>query len=307
VLVALTLGFALAAPRLAESWLRLSWPLRVIAYLPFALFVIVFLRNATGTDPSLPFAISPWPAVPVFGMEVGALFVAIGWVGTGVAVLGLAGSSGRPVRAALAVAAGIALPVLLLLMGGNLHLFPFGVGPRLLVGVAFVCLLCIAAAALFRVRRRRDATDRLLGRARRIGVGAALLGIPLVAGQAWAYLDYYVAREVRARAIIDALSSYLERESLYPDDLTELVSAGDIEEIPSPAIGFDFLYDGTFDYQSFGTSYLMEFPAPRWVQCAYTPAAMYGEYTDEELEEEELTEEDLGESWSCPSRPPELW
>ena len=45
----------------------------------------------------------------------------------------------------------------------------------------------------------------------------------------------------------------------------------------------------------------MEFPAPRWVQCAYVPAAVYEEYEEEEYED------DLGESWSCPSRPPELW
>jgi hypothetical protein len=307
VLIGLTVGFALAAPRLARSWLALSWPVRALVYLPFVLFVIAFLRNATGTDPSLPFAISPWPAVPVFGMEVGVLFVAIGWIGTAVGLLGIARSAGSRGRMALAIAAGVGLPVLLLGIGGSLHLFPFHVGPRVVVALGAACLLSIAIAASAQVRRLPDVAAARQARARRIGVGAALLGIPLVVGQAWAYLDYYRTREVRAREIIDALASYLDRESLYPDELDELVAAGDLEEIPEPAIGFDFLYDGHFDYQSFGTSYLMEFPAPRWVQCAYTPAALYEEYEDEDLEAEDLTEEELGESWSCPSRPPELW
>lgn len=307
VLIGLTVGFALAAPRLARSWLALSWPLRAIVYLPFALFVIVFLRNATGTDPSLPFAISPWPAVPVFGMEVGVLFVAIGWIATAIGALGIARSAGSRARMALAVSAGIGVPMLLLWIGGSLHLLPFRVGPRVVVVLGAICLLAIAVAASAGVRRQPDPAAFLRARARRIGTGAALLALPLVVGQAWAYLDYYVTREIRARAIIDALTAYLERESLYPDDLSELVAAGDLPEIPKPAIGFDFLYDGRFDYQSFGTSYLMEFPAPRWVQCAYTPAALYEEYEDEDLEEEDLTEEDLAESWSCPSRPPELW
>ena len=43
----------------------------------------------------------------------------------------------------------------------------------------------------------------------------------------------------------------------------------------------------------------------RWVQCAYTPAAVYDEDEEEEYEDED--EEDLAASWSCPSRPPELW
>jgi hypothetical protein len=157
------------------------------------------------------------------------------------------------------------------------------------------------AARLF-LRGRQGS---LAARARRIAVGAVLLGFPLVAGQAWAYLDYYVTRELRAQEIIDALEVHLERETLYPDSLEELVEAGDLDAIPEPEVGFDLLYDGQFDYRSFGSSYLMEFPAPRWVQCAYTPAAVYDEDEEEEYEDED--EEDLAASWSCPSRPPELW
>ena len=47
---------------------------------------------------------------------------------------------------------------------------------------------------------------------------------------------------------------------------------------------------------------ILEFSAPRWIQCAYNPP-----YADEYEEEEDAELEDLGGSWSCPSKPPELW
>ena len=53
VLLAACAGLALAAPLLAASWLRLRWPARLAVWLPFAAVAIAFLRNATGTDPSL--------------------------------------------------------------------------------------------------------------------------------------------------------------------------------------------------------------------------------------------------------------
>lgn len=298
VLVSLVLGFAAAAPLLAASWLRLAWPWRLVTYLPFVVFVVAFLRNATGTDPDLAFAISPWPAVPVFGLEVAALLVAIWLLGTAIGVAGVSRGAASG-RGALAIALGLATPLLLLLAGSGLGLFPFRLGPRVVGGVVAACGLAIAAAALAARDRRRV----LPRRARHLAAGAALVGIPLVAGQAWAYLDYYVARHVQAQRIIDGLQAYRERESLYPDSLEELVEAGLLDEVPEPAIGFDLLYDGEFRYQSFGTSFLLEFPAPRWVQCAYTPAAALEDFEDEA----DLDEEGLGESWSCPSRPPELW
>lgn len=303
VLVALTVGFALAAPLLAGRWLRLRWPLRILTYLPFVVFVLLFLRNATGTDESLPFAISPWPAVPVFGLQVGALFVATGWIGTATGLAGLARSGGARGRVVFALAAGVAVPLLLLLAGQALSLLPFPVGPRLLGSVGVVCALAIGAAARLGVR---DPAARA-ARGRRIGAGALLLAAPLLVGQAWAYSDYYMTRQVRARKIIDALQVYLKKQSLYPDSLQDLVHAGDLEAVPKPSIGFGFLPTGKFDYQSFGTSYLLQFSAPGWVQCAYTPAPVYDEDELAEREKEGLADEPLGESWSCPSRPPQLW
>ena len=65
---ALWVGCAAAAPFLAASWLRRGWPLRVALFLPVLFAALALMRNATGTDPDLPFMISPWPAIPVFGI-----------------------------------------------------------------------------------------------------------------------------------------------------------------------------------------------------------------------------------------------
>ena len=100
-LTAVVVGFSLAAPWLAQSWLRLSWPLRLLVYLPVVFAVFAFVCNATGTDESLQFAISPWPAVPVFGIEVAALFIAAWLGGTGVGLRAIARErgGGRAARA----------------------------------------------------------------------------------------------------------------------------------------------------------------------------------------------------------------
>jgi hypothetical protein len=166
-----------------------------------------------------------------------------------------------------------------------------------------------------RRRRRvpgRDAT-LLRRRARVVGAAALLLGLPLLIGQAWARLDYSRNRDVYAQHIIDALAGYYEREQMYPDSLTELVDRGHLAAIPEPQVGFAWLDDGTrFTYQAFGTSYLLEFPAPRWVQCTYNPPYdddfEDGESDDEDVPDDGATaDEDLGGAWSCPTKPPELW
>lgn len=304
LLVGLAVGFALTAPWLARSWLALSWPARVAVYAPFVAAIAAFLRNATGTDPALPFAISPWPAVPVFGLELAALLVAIGLAGTALGVAGSARSRGAArARAGLPGWVGAAaLPPGLVAAGSALHGFPFRAGAGLLAALALASVAAVAVVS------RVGARDRaaLSRRARSLAVGAALVGLPILASQAWAWTDYHRTREILARRIIDALKTYVARESLYPDSLDALTVTGDLAQIPEPAIGFSFLYDGRFGYQSFGTSYLLEFPAPRWVQCAYTPAPL-----EEDLDAGERAElqEDGGleEAWSCPSRPPELW
>jgi hypothetical protein len=270
-LTAVVVGFSLAAPLLAASWLRLSWALRLLIYLPIVFVVFAFVRNATGTDESLRFAISPWPALPVFGIEVGALFIAAWLCGTGFglrAIGGLRRAEGGRARAhgVAHLLLAIALPALLLWIGSQLGLFPFRAGAKTFVGASLATAIAIASAGLV-----RSGADGLSRRARHALVGATLIGIPLISSEAVARFDYHLTREIRARQILDALALYIARESVYPDSLEELVKTGDIASIPEPAIGFGFLYDAHFRYQNFGTSFILEFPAPRWVECAYTP------------------------------------
>ncbi len=317
-MIAVCVGLALTAPLLAARWLRLGWPARVATYLPLALGAIAFIRNATGTDPGLRFNISPWPAVPVFGLEVAALFIAAWLLGVALGLRGVAEwrrGPGGASRLALGVGLGVTVPVALLGLGAQLQLFPFGIGPGAYLGSVIACALAIGLAAILGVRGDEENT-RL--RSLYSGVGAALVLLPILIGQAWARVDYFATREHRAREIIDALQTWFDREGLYPDELEQLVESRDLGAIPRPAIGFGFLYDGEFSYRNFGTSFLLEFPAPRWVECAYTPP-----FEDEEAEEEALggavpaldggegepgpADGGLGESWSCPSKPPELW
>lgn len=320
-LLALCIGLALTAPLLAASWLRLRWPARLAAYLPVALGAVAFVRNATGTDPALRFNLSPWPAVPVFGIEAAGFFIACWLLGISLGLRGIALGRAGGARAALFVALGIAVPLALLAAGGALALFPFRVGRGEYAASTAICALGIGFAASLRAGGEAGAVRE---RSRATAVGAALVLLPILVGQAAARLDYWVTREVRAREIIDALEVWFAREGLYPDELGDLVARGDLEAIPRPAIGFSFLYDGAFGYRSFGTSFLLDFPAPRWVECAYTPAfededgdEAAEESADEPLEAWEQADAEaaagageaagLGEAWSCPSKPPELW
>jgi hypothetical protein len=313
-LTAIVVGFALAAAFLAASWLRLGWPLRLAVFLPIFFGVLAFVRNATGTDTSLPFAISPWPVVPVFAIEVGALFVMVWLLGAALGVGGISLARSRESGSAIGpiaggIVLGIGVPVALLALGSALSLLPFKAGAGTLGSVAVACAIAIALSSTIGAR----SPEALRARTRHLAVGAALIAVPLVTAEVWARWDYYWTREHRAREIINAMEQYVEKEDLYPDELEDLVKAGYLDEIPEPAIGFGFLYDGRFRYRSFGSSFILEFPAPRWVECAYTPP-----YEDEEYEEEDEWDEALGltgggegdsleEAWSCPEKPPELW
>jgi hypothetical protein len=278
-------------------------------FLPVCFGVLAFVRNATGTDPNLPFAISPWPAVPVFGIEVGGLFVMVCLLGAALGVGGIALARSRESSSAAAPIAGIILgigvPVALLAAGSALSLLPFKAGAEILGFVAIACAIVIA----FSSATGELSPEAMRTRTRHLAVGAALIAVPLFSSEVWARWDYYWTREHHAREIINAMEQYLEKEDLYPDELEDLVKTGYLDEIPEPAIGFGFLYDGHFRYRSFGSSFILEFPAPRWVECAYTPP--YDDEEEYEEEDEALAEDGegdgLGEAWSCPENPPELW
>jgi len=303
-LFSICLGAALTAPLLAESWKRLGWPLRLLLYLPLFAAAVVFERNVTGTDEALSFGISPWPAVPVFALEVFAFAIAVLLIGVAFGLWMLSRGLKRTPRdrIALSIVAAVlapAIPTVALWLGSKQGLLPFRADPRLLAATAVIALAALAIASMLGTGRN---PRRLARRARQCALAGLLLGLPLLVGQILTALDYTATREVRAGQLIDALQRHHDKESLYPENLEELVEAGDLAEIPRPRIGFAFLSQQDFLYQSFGTSYLLEFSAPRWIQCTYNPP-----YLDEYEEEEEEELEDLGGSWSCPSKPPELW
>jgi hypothetical protein len=192
----------------------------------------------------------------------------------------------------LFAASGPALPPLAVWAGSAAGALPFRAGGRTLVGAAVVAALLASAAILHAGR------GALRRRARLLAASAVAMGLPVLAGQLLARWDYEVTRDLQARRIIDALAAYQSRQGTYPESLHDLVASSDLERVPTPRIGFGLLGRGEFTYQEFGTSYLLEFSAPRWVQCAYNPP-----YEDEAGGSDER----LAGAWSCPADPPELW
>jgi hypothetical protein len=296
---------ALTAPLLAASWLRLRWPLRVAVYLPLLLGVLAYERNVTGTDPALRFAISPWPVVQIFGLELGASCIGavVMGVGIGLAAAARARRGGGAPLWLLGAAAAALLPAAVLGAAALQDLLPFAARTGFFVVLSGTSLAVFAVAASAGLAG--DA-GRTAERALVWSAGGVLVLAPIVLGQVLARIDYETTRDGRAQEIIDGLDRYRAREGAYPDALEELVSAGDLERIPVPGVGFRLLTDQTFVYQNFGESYLLEFSAPRWIQCAYNPPYLVDE--DELEEEAEDGDDTLGHGeWSCPSKPPELW
>lgn len=310
VLFALVAAGALCAVWLARSWQGLPLAAKVLSYAPLFVFLLAFERNVTGTDPALRFSLSPWPLVQVFALETFATGVALLLLGVAVGMLALAALAsrvGRWIAAGLAAGVALVLPPASLALGSDLGLLAFRRPPGTLEALAAIALALLVAAAL---PLRHGPRRRLLERGRLFATAALLLGAPLLLGQALTLLDYAEAREVHARRIIEALGAHYDREDTYPDDLASLVEAGDLERVPGPGIGFPGLPRPAFQYDSFGTSYMLEFAAPRWVQCAYNPP-----WEDQLAESDPSSGPDgdgdaaeaLPGAWSCPSTPPELW
>jgi hypothetical protein len=307
VALAAAMAAELVSPWLAARWLKLPAWARLVWYLPLFLAVVAIERNVTGTDPLLRFSISPWPVVQVFGLETLGTVLAAQAAGISIGLLGLARIRRRPgalgvAAGAAVVALGLAVPPLWLVLGSQ-GLLPFRASAGLLAAATATCAVLLALAATVRVRLRPHG---LRYRGLTFGTGALLMAAPLLVGEAWARWDYGETREVRAARAIEGLGRYFEREGVYPDDLETLVLAGDLMSVPRPRIGFAALGgERSFTYQAFGDSYLLEFAAPRWVQCAYNPP--YADEDDDEGGSGEA-EDDLGKgAWSCPSTPPQLW
>lgn len=302
-LLAFVVAVALVSPWLAERFERIWWPARVALYVPAVFLALAFMRNATGTDQSLQFAISPWPVVPYFGLELVVPVVCFAVACVALARSGLGERAGPLARG---VVSGAAFTVAILLV---VVAVARGVSLDWKVSAVTACLAAVVLA-----RGRSSARDGAGGApGRRAALGALGVAAPVLVGLLWVEDDYRVTRDERAARINDALQAYLARgDQQYPDRLDDLVAAGLLRSIPEPRVGFALLDRPHFVYQNFGINYLLEFSAPRWVQCAYNPPYLDEEDgEEEEFEDEEIpSEEDedgLPGSWSCPSKPPELW
>ena len=323
VSTALVTAAALCAPLLAGSWLKLGWPLRVVTYLPVLALAVWVQRDVTGTDPMLPFAISPWPVVSFFAMEIGAALIAAALSWVALLIAGFGALRSRPAVALLALGVAAVTPPVWV----RLHL---GVEMELLGVTLVLAALAIAVSANGGPGQRAARGPRIQAATRAIAVGAILVALPILGGDFAVTRDYTVTRSQNAQRIIDALARYFQREHSYPETLKELVDAKDLAELPGPQVGFGHSHDA-FTYQNFGSSYILEFSAQRWMQCAYNPP-----WSDESAGSEEESHpstggpaggdadanasagahEDAGDAsdderihgaWSCPTKPPELW
>jgi hypothetical protein len=323
VCTALVTAAALCAPLLAHSWLALGWPLRVASYLPVLAVAVWAQRDVTGTDPVLPFAISPWPVVSFFAIEIGAALIAAALAWFALLMAGFGALRSRPAVALLTLGVALATPPAWIW----LHL---GLEMGLLAVAVALAALTIVVSASGGPGWRAARGPRIHAAARATAVGAILVALPIVCGDFAVAHDYTVTRSQNAQRIIDALAQYFQRVHSYPETLKELVDAKDLAEIPRPRVGFGSGND-VFTYQNFGSSYILEFSAQRWMQCAYNPPwaddsgdtdeeshSATGAPTNGDADEKAPSgaREDAGSAsdderihgaWSCPTKPPELW
>lgn len=318
--IACAVGFTLASPWLAASWLRLPWLWRCVIYLPLFFLVIALFRHATGWDPSLLANFSPWPALPVVGLEIGAYTVigfllggALATCGMGIRDIGSSRNASEPGSGARLVGLGY----FAMLAGLVTPLFWFWLsmpvpGFRAAIGIVIVAAIVMGFASIV---RSADRPTALLRRSGNIAIGALLVFLPIFVGRAWTEADYNQSRYVIAQEMIESLHSYyVAEDGEYPNKLDVLVEKGYIDAIPTPRVGFELFYwagwmdPPEFDYRSLGNSYVLEFVSTEWIQCAYNPPYLdeFGEEYVEEYEYEEEEESGAG-AWSCPEARPALW
>ncbi len=266
--MAALLGAALTAPWLTAAWLRQGWPVRLLVYLPLAAIVVLTAVSSTGTNPALRFNLSPWPVVTVFGLDLLATIAA-----ALLACIGLALAAWR-VRGPIAV---VGVLVAAAIPGAWVSLA--------LPGGLWMLAAAIAIGIVALLVSTRSAGNLTMGARSLAGyaaLGAILLALPIFAGRTWAGIDYRITRDDRAQEIIDALADYYDREGYYPEELDELVEADYLDTVPDPRIGVAPFHDEGFSYQNLGSDYLLEFAAPGWTQCHYSPP--WEEDYDEEEE-----------------------
>ena len=295
------LGCTLTSPLLAQRLLSLRPRFQVLLYLPVFFAVASIIRNATGSDETLFLNFSPWPAIPVLGLEIGAYGITGILFGLALGLAGAGLASSRGWLRALAFTLGALFPLLWFASRFPRTNLTIDVS---IVAVGAVCMF------IFSLTGDRDRRQELLRRATYLFLGASLVAAPLFVGRALADGDYAVTRHIRAQAIIDALEAFYRDESAYPESLEKLVDGNYIDSLPKPRIGFEIYYTTgglkrpEFEYRNLGPSYVLEFSSTAWVMCSYNPPWVL---EDDEDPEDFPDPEDLLGAWNCPNDRPDLW
>ena len=275
--------FALA-PAIVEAVRARSIALQVAAGLAFAAPIYLLSIEVTGTNPSLPWNLSPWPTVTLYGFLLfGLLF----------GVIHLAAGLGLVVRARLPNARGVAVGALVAAaVAVALQRIPFAETTALRLAV-----LAIPAALAVLLAGR--GASRRVSRVSFLVAGLLLIG-SIKLGQWHAERFLARARDEIAPEVIAAIERYHAQHDAYPPELTALVPE-QLAAIRQPRIGWLDRDEEVFTYTDLGDSFLLEFSGPLWVQCAYSPPFQ------EEGEDAEAPGETLEASWSCERKPPRLW
>ncbi len=297
VLTSFSLAAAIVAPLLVERWLRLPWAARFGIYLPLFFGAMAAVRGATGTDEQMRFMVSPWPVFTTFGLGIGALIVSGFLLSIAIGMFSLSRGT-LDTTARLGLLGSLSVPSVWIALGVSQSSVEGAFLSTLIAGV-FISICWIYG-------RHDERKERLRVHGFHTGLGATLVFLPILAGQALAARDFSVNRYVRGPEVVAALQQHIEAEAFYPETLEDLVAAGYFDQTPTPRVGFEFLEQiGLVDkvkyrYSEYGSSFVIEFDSSDWVQCAYS-----GNYTfeDEELEEDAYEEE---ADWTCQGNSPTL-
>ena len=321
---AAVVAFILFAPSLLWAALRLSALLTAAALAAVLAVIFLLSTEITGTDPWMRFNISPWPVVSLF-----ALLLLGSWLA---AVHGAAGL-GAWLASRLGGGGGIALGTLAAVAVGGALSFAIFESPGWLV-LASIVGVSASYAIVCELSGRRDRDEAGRMALVRLGAGAFLFVAIWVSDRA-ATAYHLTARNDTATQVLVAIEAYGEKNSVFPDELEELVPEY-FAEVPRPRMGL--IPDDEFTYTNFGDSYALEFASVKWVQCGYSPRFEYASYDEDELAEEEaddeepepwevdtpdvaavppspeelalealLAEQGLDGSWNCATTPPDIW
>ncbi len=311
------------APSLLGSLSRRSRALAALVALAAVAAIGVLSTEITGTNSEMPFNVSPWPIITLFGLLLVGATIAAAHTGAGAAVW---------VRSKLGRPFGWILGALLALATGGLAGALVFSAPG---GRVLVALIALVYAVLCMLAARRDLRGGARSGVTRLVAGALLLLAIVGANRVAAALQRQ-ARDSTALEVLVALEDYKKKHATYPETLDELVPEF-LSEVPRPPIGLIRDEDDRFQYSNYGDSYALEFASVLWVQCQYSPPYEFASSDPEEAAEEEaatderetwespdvaapreptedelalqatLAEHGLNGSWSCPEEPPKLW